>query len=129
MFKYIIIVLVLVGLVTSKLDEEKYTTKYDNIDLETILHNDRLLDSYVKCLKDEGPCTVDGKELKDTLPDALQNGCSKCSEKQKEGSRTVINFLVENKKETWDELKQIYDPEGKYEKEYQDIIKKENIQV
>lgn len=41
-----------------------YTTKYDNIDLDEIIHNDRLLKNYVDCLLDKGRCTPDGLELK-----------------------------------------------------------------
>lgn len=46
--------------------DEKYTTKYDNMDLDQILHTERLLQNYVKCLMDEGPCTPDGAELRST---------------------------------------------------------------
>lgn len=41
-----------------------YTTKYDGIDLDEILNNNRLLTNYVKCLLEQGPCTADGSELK-----------------------------------------------------------------
>jgi hypothetical protein len=44
--------------------DEKYTTKYDNINLDEILESDRLLDNYLKCLLDTGRCTPDGAELK-----------------------------------------------------------------
>jgi hypothetical protein len=44
--------------------EEKYTTRYDNIDVDSILKNDRLLQNYVKCLLDKGRCTPEGAELK-----------------------------------------------------------------
>lgn len=43
---------------------EKYTTKYDNIDVDTIVSSRRLLQNYVNCLLDKGPCTPEGKELK-----------------------------------------------------------------
>lgn len=46
--------------------EEQYTDKYDNVDLNEILSNRRLLVPYVKCVLDEGNCTADGKELKGT---------------------------------------------------------------
>ena len=45
----------------------KYTTKYDNIDLDEILSNDRLLNNYVDCLLKDGKeakCSPDGAELK-----------------------------------------------------------------
>lgn len=43
---------------------EKYTDKYDNIDVDEILENRKLLVPYIKCVLDEGRCTPDGKELK-----------------------------------------------------------------
>lgn len=44
--------------------ENKYTTKYDNVDLDEILKSDRLLNNYIKCLLEQGKCTPDGAELK-----------------------------------------------------------------
>lgn len=41
-----------------------YDTKYDNINLDDLLKNDRLRKNYVKCLLNEGPCTPDAIELK-----------------------------------------------------------------
>lgn len=45
-------------------DDGKYTTKYDNIDLDEILKSDRLLKNYFECVMDRGNCTPDGAELK-----------------------------------------------------------------
>lgn len=47
-------------------EKTTYTTKYDNIDLDEIIHNDRLLKNYVDCLLEKGRCTPDGLELKST---------------------------------------------------------------
>lgn len=41
-----------------------YETKYDNIDLDELLGNDRLRKNYVKCLMGQGPCSPDALELK-----------------------------------------------------------------
>lgn len=41
-----------------------YETKYDNIDLDELLKNDRLRKNYVRCLLNQGPCTPDAQELK-----------------------------------------------------------------
>ncbi|XP_012524571.1 ejaculatory bulb-specific protein 3 [Monomorium pharaonis] len=111
------------------LAEDKYTTKYDNIDLDTILASDRLLRNYVNCLLEKGNCTPDGKELKETLPDALSTECSKCSEKQKKGSEKVIRYLVNKKSETWEQLKKKYDPTGQYTVRYMDEARKQGINV
>lgn len=45
-------------------DKDVYDSKYDDIDLNELLKNDRLRRNYVKCLLDEGPCTPDGHELR-----------------------------------------------------------------
>lgn len=46
--------------------DESYTSKFDNINVDEILHSDRLLNNYFKCLMDEGRCTAEGNELKRT---------------------------------------------------------------
>jgi hypothetical protein len=49
----------------SAADKQKtYTTKYDNVDVDSILANNRILNNYIKCMLDEGPCTPDARELK-----------------------------------------------------------------
>lgn len=109
--------------------EDKYTTKYDNIDLDTILASDRLLKNYVNCLLEKGSCTPDGKELKETLPDALATECNKCSEKQKKGTEKVVRYLVNKKPETWEQLKKKYDPTGQFTTKYVDDAHKQGINV
>lgn len=73
--------------------EETYDLKYDNIDVDEILKSERLLSNYINCLMEEGPCTEDGRDLKDILPDAVSTDCSKCTEKQKEGSSRIMHFM------------------------------------
>lgn len=50
--------------VQAALPPAKYTDKYDNVNLDRILSNGRILTNYIKCLMDEGPCTSEGRELK-----------------------------------------------------------------
>ncbi|XP_053696136.1 ejaculatory bulb-specific protein 3-like [Sabethes cyaneus] len=98
-----------------------YTSKYDNIDIEEILKTDRLFTGYYKCLMDMGPCTPEGNELKKHLPDALETGCSKCTEKQRELAVKAINFLIENRPDEWTALRAKYDPENKLVEKLRDI--------
>lgn len=42
----------------------EYTNKYDNVNVDQILSNNRVLSNYIKCMMDEGPCTPEGRELK-----------------------------------------------------------------
>lgn len=43
---------------------DKYTTRFDNIDIDTVLKNERLLKKAFQCLMGEGSCSPDVLELK-----------------------------------------------------------------
>lgn len=45
----------------------QYTTKYDNVDINEVVHNERLLKNYVNCLLETGSCSPDGLELKSKI--------------------------------------------------------------
>ncbi|KAH8273303.1 hypothetical protein KR018_008294 [Drosophila ironensis] len=102
------------------LDKSLYNDKFDNINLDEILNQDRLLINYIKCLEGTGPCTPDGQMLKDSLPDAIKTDCSKCTEKQKFGVEKVTSHLIDNQPTAWKRLEKIYDPTGGYRIKYQE---------
>nr|XP_012231377.1 PREDICTED: ejaculatory bulb-specific protein 3-like [Linepithema humile] len=108
-----------------------YTNRYDNIDVDQILNNDRLLKRYTDCLleKANARCPPEAIELKKVLNEALETECAKCSEHQRQIVRKVIRFLVENKRDLWNELKAKYDPEGKYVNKYEDMATREGVQL
>lgn len=60
----VLCLVVFVAAVVCALPQNKYTTKFDNVNLDAILRNDRLLNNYFRCLMDQGSCTPDGDELK-----------------------------------------------------------------
>lgn len=116
--------------------DETYDGKYDSVDVEEILKSERLLTNYINCLMDEGPCTEDGRDLKEILPDAITTDCSKCTEKQKDGSAKIMHFMwvkfayfqviisriifisIENRFDDWERLEEKYDEGGKYRMAY-----------
>lgn len=116
------IILVTLIVAVSLANSATYTDKWDNINVQEILGSDRLLQGYVNCLLDKGRCTPDGKDLKETLPDALEHECSLCTKKQKEGSDKVIKHLVNKRPELWKALSVKYDPENIYQERYKDKI-------
>ncbi|XP_045460853.1 ejaculatory bulb-specific protein 3-like [Harmonia axyridis] len=124
MFKYVVLLCLLSVVLVYSRPADKYTTKYDNIDLDEILKSDRIIKNYFNCLMTGRGCTPDGLELKKNLPDALKNNCMKCSEKQKEGSKKIIQFMIENKKHLWEKIEKKYDPSGSYKKKYEAELKK-----
>ncbi|CAG9763969.1 unnamed protein product [Ceutorhynchus assimilis] len=110
-------------------EETKYTDKYDNIDVDEILHSDRLLKNYFNCLMDRGRCTPVGSEIKKNLPDSLENECQKCSEKQKNIGKKILKYMIEQKREMFDEVEKKYDPNGVYRKRYEADLKKIGIKL
>ncbi|XP_013187518.2 allergen Tha p 1 [Amyelois transitella] len=103
---------------------EQYTDRFDNVNLDEILSNRRLLIPYVKCALDQAKCTPDGKELKSHIRDALENGCAKCTKAQQEGTRRVIGHLINNEPEYWNQLTLKYDRDHKYTKKYETELRK-----
>jgi hypothetical protein len=57
------------------------------------------------------------------IADALQTECSKCSDKQKEGTEKVIKFMYKNKPDDWKNLQEKYDPDNTYFKKYEYKLK------
>lgn len=58
---------ILLGLICAAWAADKYPVKLDNVNIETVLSNDRVLTNYIKCLLDKGSCTREGRELKSKL--------------------------------------------------------------
>lgn len=58
------LLLSLASLLVLAITAEKYSGKYDNMDVDRILQNNRVLTNYIRCLMDEGPCTAEGRELR-----------------------------------------------------------------
>nr|UVB79217.1 chemosensory protein 14 [Heortia vitessoides] len=108
---------------------EKYTDKYDNVDLGEILQNRRLLVPYVKCALDQGRCSPDGKELKSHIKESLENYCAKCTDTQRNGTKRVIGHLINNEPELWTQLTHKYDPDRKYVNKYETELRTVKVQA
>ncbi|XP_038109885.1 ejaculatory bulb-specific protein 3 [Culex quinquefasciatus] len=131
--KFFIVALALVALVAAQEEEgDKYTTRYDNIDLDEILKSDRLFKNYYACLVEEGRCTAEGSYLKRILPEALETNCAKCTRKeipQRDDGVRAIKYMAENRAEEWKVLKARFDPENKYVEKYLADAEKEGIKL
>lgn len=111
--------------------EEKYTDKFDNVNVEEILSNKRLFKRYFNCMMEKpgAKCSTEGELLKKLVPDALSNECSKCTAKQKEIAEKVLRFLLANDRESYDALRAKFDPDGNFEKKYKDMIEAAGIKL
>ncbi|KAB0796039.1 hypothetical protein PPYR_10100 [Photinus pyralis] len=119
--KLIVLVCLVIVVVYAK-DEPPYTTKYDDIDVDEILANKRLTLYYADCLLGKGKCNDQGQTLKDIVPDALNNECKRCSEKQKEATEKVLRYLAKHYRDIWNSLIAHFDKDGKHRDQYKKYI-------
>ncbi|CAH0713313.1 unnamed protein product, partial [Brenthis ino] len=109
-------------LVLSAFAAEKYNSKYDSFDVDTLISNDRLLKSYINCFLDKGRCTAEGTDFKKTLPEAVETVCGKCTEKQKVNIKKVIKAIQQKFPKQWEELVAKNDPTGKHRANFDKFI-------
>ncbi|KZC11655.1 Ejaculatory bulb-specific protein 3 [Dufourea novaeangliae] len=89
-------------LVVAFAEEEMYSSKYDDIDIEEILANTKLREQYLKCYLETGPCvTADAKYFKDRFPEAFVTKCKKCTPKQVIFFDKISEWFTENEPEMW----------------------------
>nr|CAI5821712.1 unnamed protein product [Callosobruchus analis] len=82
----VFMLLLVVFIVSCLCEESKYTTKYDNIDIDRILSNRRILTNYVKCILDQGPCTPDGREFRSEISQMHCKQVAKSAQKPRKKS-------------------------------------------
>ncbi|KAG5343638.1 PEB3 protein, partial [Acromyrmex heyeri] len=82
--------------------EEFFSDRYDQIDVESILQNDKLREQYYNCFMEIAPCvTADAKFFKEISSEALQTKCKRCTEKQKEILNLIVDWYTKNRPEQW----------------------------
>ncbi|XP_022112612.2 allergen Tha p 1-like [Pieris rapae] len=98
--------------------------KYDGVDIDIseVLSNERLLLAYSKCLINKGPCTPEIKRVKDKIPEILETNCAKCTDRQKYLGKSLVKQVREKHPNIWTDMVSYYDPQGKYQKEFQEFL-------
>ncbi|KAI4485638.1 hypothetical protein M0802_012650 [Mischocyttarus mexicanus] len=104
--------------------EEPYPDVYDQIDVDAIFNSERLLNQYVQCLVDEGPCTADGRSLKQILPEILVTRCARCNEFQKKIALKIFQMRAK-KPGLWAKIQKKYDPGNNYFPNLEEYLKKD----
>ncbi|KOC65006.1 Ejaculatory bulb-specific protein 3 [Habropoda laboriosa] len=86
-------------------EEEKYSSKYDDIDIDEILANPKLRNQYLDCYLGRKPClTADAKYFKDKFPEAMATKCKKCTDKQVIFFDKAVSWFTENEPENWKKI-------------------------
>ncbi|XP_047997158.1 ejaculatory bulb-specific protein 3-like isoform X2 [Leguminivora glycinivorella] len=91
--------------------QQQYYNRYDNVNADSIVANERVLLAYYKCVMDKGPCTKDGRNFKRVLPETLSTACGRCSPKQKAIVRTLLLGIRAKSEPRFNELLDKYDPD------------------
>ncbi|XP_012531699.1 putative odorant-binding protein A10 [Monomorium pharaonis] len=82
---------------------ELYSNRYDDVDIEGILTNDKLRMQYYQCFMGTSPCkTADAKFFNDVIGEALQTQCKRCTEKQKHLLDRLAEWYTANDPELWE---------------------------
>ncbi|XP_072753956.1 putative odorant-binding protein A10 [Anoplolepis gracilipes] len=85
--------------------QEKYSSKYDHIDVNAVLANSRLRNQYINCLNGSAPCNTGASRfLKEKFAEAFVTRCKKCTERQIYFFDTIIDWFTKNDPETWNHL-------------------------
>ncbi|XP_053673528.1 uncharacterized protein LOC128723788 [Anopheles nili] len=100
-----------------------YSTRYDNLDIDTILGSNRLVSNYVDCLLSRKPCPPEGKDLKRILPEALRTKCTRCSPIQKENALKIITRLYYDYPDQYRALRERWDPSGEYHRRFEEYLR------
>ncbi|CAH1104135.1 unnamed protein product [Psylliodes chrysocephalus] len=93
------------------------------IDINTVLNNHRIIESYVYCVIGRRPCTKEGKALKDSWKDGIDKGCDDCSEEEKRKVKKIVKHMYKNEPELYKLLSESLDKDGKYKEKYDKYIK------
>nr|UTN00842.1 chemosensory protein [Semanotus bifasciatus] len=101
---------------------QRYSSRFDNIDVDSILASKRILANYIKCILDAGPCTAEGREIREHIPEAITTNCEKCTEPQKKIVRKASTFIMKNRPQEWEKIRRKYDPEDKYKESFMNFI-------
>ncbi|KAG5308016.1 PEB3 protein, partial [Acromyrmex insinuator] len=99
----LIVTIIAVALACVFAEEEFYSDRYDDININEILANEKLRTQYYNCFLGTAPCkTADAKFFAGVIGEAMQTQCKKCTEKQKNLLDILIDWYTKNKPEEWE---------------------------
>ncbi|KAH0953280.1 Csp9 [Eciton burchellii] len=108
--KFIFIHLALICdlLLAYSMANERYPSKYDDIDIDEILANPRLRNQYIGCLVNTSPCVTEAARfVKDKFKEMYLTKCMKCTEKQVMFFDKVTEWFMINDPDTWKHIVEI----------------------
>lgn len=88
--------------------DQKYSDRYDHIDIDAVLANSRMRNQYIHCLFGTSPCRTGSERfLKDIFAEAYVTRCNKCTEKQVYFFDSIITWFTKNEPDTLNQIVQL----------------------
>nr|XP_014288837.1 putative odorant-binding protein A10 isoform X2 [Halyomorpha halys] len=94
--------------------EDIYKKIFDDVDIDGILNNDRILDTYLRCFFNSGPCSNLADTIRGKIPEVFSTVCGLCTEKQKGLFKHSLDIFIPKRPDDWKHILEIYDPDGSY---------------
>ncbi|XP_024217760.1 ejaculatory bulb-specific protein 3 [Halyomorpha halys] len=88
----------------------QYQTRFETVDVDSILNNRRLMDAYTKCYLDKGPCAPPAREAKKYFAEIFRTNCGKCSREQKKQIKTAFSKLITVRPQDFQKIFAKYNP-------------------
>nr|AHJ61049.1 chemosensory protein 5 [Sogatella furcifera] len=88
-----------------------YDKMFENMDVNSLLKNHRLVDSYLKCFLNEGSCTHIGHEVKMMIPEVIRSRCATCGENQMRALKAGLRLFIVLRPDDWKRFLDVYDPD------------------
>ncbi|XP_054003637.1 ejaculatory bulb-specific protein 3-like [Hylaeus anthracinus] len=99
------IVLLTLSLLACTYAQDRYSDRYDNIDILSILGNEQQRNEYYNCLMGMGPCVTEAQNyFKGIFPEMITTNCRKCTPRQNVYLFMVQNWYQRNQPERWTAL-------------------------
>ncbi|KYN27880.1 PREDICTED: ejaculatory bulb-specific protein 3-like [Trachymyrmex cornetzi] len=99
----LIVTIIVVALACVYAEKEFYSSRYDDVNIQEILENEKLRAQYYNCFLGTAPCkTADAKFFAGVIGEAMQTQCRKCTEKQKNLLDTLVDWYTKNRPEEWE---------------------------
>ncbi|XP_059060892.1 allergen Tha p 1-like [Achroia grisella] len=106
--KYIILVLAIAAVAVAR----QYSSRHDNMDIETLVRNPKYMKMSVDCYLDKNRCQRTTGTLKRAIPEIVQTSCAKCTPTQKHILRRYIEELKKQLPGDYQAFRNKYDPNG-----------------
>ncbi|XP_044744966.1 allergen Tha p 1-like [Coccinella septempunctata] len=106
---------------------EKYTSKFNSVDLNVAVRNERLVNAHFNCLMKGLKCTPDGELLRRIIPEVIVDGCAHCTKDHLEGARKIVSYLTRERPELMRALLKKFDPDMKFRIKWAAFLKEQGF--